>query len=89
MRPNSVEVLIKIGLAQREKGDLNSAVNYLQKAKSVNPAYVPVLLHLGLTYYKQGKKNLAVDEWHTVQRIDPQNREAATFLRLVETGDKT
>jgi len=88
MRPNSMEILIKIGLAHREKGDLNNAVKYLQQAKTVNPAYVPVFLHLGLTYYKQGKKDLAVEEWHTAQQIDPQNREASTFLRLVESGGK-
>ncbi|MEK6776679.1 MAG: tetratricopeptide repeat protein [bacterium] len=89
MRPNSMEVLTKIGLAYREKGDLNSAVKYLLQAKTVNPAYAPVLLHLGLTYHKQGKKDLAIEEWRAVQRLDPNNREAATFLRLVEGRDKT
>jgi tetratricopeptide (TPR) repeat protein len=86
MRPDSIEVLMKIGLAHREKGDFNGAIRYFDQAKKLNPTYVPVLLHLGLTYYKQGKPDQAVAELQEARRINPANKEAATFLRLVDKG---
>ncbi len=84
MRPDSIEILTKIGLAHRDKGELDRAIDYFQQAKSINSSYVSVLLHLGLTYYRQGRKDLAVREWKAARRIDPECKESATFLRLVE-----
>lgn len=84
MRPDSVEILTKLGLSHREKGDLNGAIHYLKQAKDFNPSYVPVLLHLGLTFFKQGRRDLAIAEWRLALKSNPDSKEASTFLRLVE-----
>ncbi len=84
LRPESTEVLTKLGLAHREKGEMNEAVHYLNRARSLNPGHIPVLLHLGLTYYRQGRMDLAIEEWNAAKRMDPECREAAVFLRLVD-----
>jgi len=89
MRPDSIEVLMKIGLSHREKGDYKGALHYLEEAKKLNPLYIPVLLQRGLTFYKQGRQDLAVREFREAERIDPVHKETATFLRLVEPKDET
>ncbi len=84
LRPNFVDILTKIGMTLREKGELDPAVDAFSKAKEASSKYVPAYIHLGITYYTQNRRDLALQEWKAAQKIDPANRAVQVYLNLAK-----
>ncbi len=53
-------------------------------AKEENPKYLPAVVQLGLSYYMKGHKEKAIKEWESVLAVNPDHKEAKTFLVLAK-----
>jgi tetratricopeptide (TPR) repeat protein len=61
-----------LGLAARERGDLTTAIAYLQRAAELNPEYAAVHNNLGAAYQRSGDIERAIAEYGEAARINPQ-----------------
>ena len=71
-----------------QKGDLNSAVASLEKAKQLQPASVPLLNFMAETEARAGRTKEAQSAYRSVLAIDPNNPQALNNLAfsIAETG---
>ncbi len=84
LRPTFVDIITKIGITLREKGQFDEAIRVFMRAKELNPNYTHALIHLGVTYYMKGFIDLAMDEWSKVEKLNPESREAKVYLSLAK-----
>ncbi len=84
MRPGLTDIQTKLGIALRERGFWDEALEQLKTAIKENQSYCPAIVQLGITYYMKGRKDLAVEEWQRALEINPDLKDAKTFLRLVK-----
>jgi tetratricopeptide (TPR) repeat protein len=84
LRPNLTDIQTKLGIALRESGRPDEAIEQLIVAKEENPKYCPAVVQLGLSYYMKGQKEKAIKEWESVLTVDPDHKEAKTFLVLAK-----
>lgn len=86
LRPKFPDIIIKMGIAYRENGDLYAATKAFTKVLSINPQYLPAFLHLGIIYYMKGFVDMAIREWNNALVIDPENRDARIYLSFVSSA---
>lgn len=84
LRPDFVDVKVKIGVAYRDKGLTDKAIHEFKEAKEINPNYPPSGINLGLTYYSLSKFDLAEKEWQDVLKRQPRNKTAEMYLRFIK-----
>ena len=84
LRPDFVDVKVKLGIAYRDKGLSDKAIHEFKEAKRKNPNYAPAGINLGVTYYTLSKFDLAEEEWLDVLKKQPENKIAAMYLRLIK-----
>jgi tetratricopeptide (TPR) repeat protein len=60
-----------LGVAWYERGDYEKAVEFSQKAVSLNPGYVAALNNLGVAYAKQGKFTVALECYEKATCLEP------------------
>jgi len=82
--PGFNDIRIKLGTTLRDMGDLEAAGREFSAIKKENPLFVPALLQLGLTYYGLGRHQEAAGEWEEAVRLDPENKSAKMYLRMVQ-----
>ena len=63
-----------------QKGDANSAIAWLQKAKALEPGSVNLLNFLGEIETRTGRQKEAQADYHSVLAIDPNNGQALNNL---------
>jgi tetratricopeptide (TPR) repeat protein len=82
------EIYLRIGETYRRKGDDNSAIAALQKARTALPDNETILNELALTLDKAGRRNEARSVYEVLIRMDPNNAVALNNLAylMVETG---
>lgn len=61
------------GIAVREKGDYNSALEIFKKALSLNPDNADVLIELGLAYDLVGLTGEAIQTCDRILELNPEN----------------
>jgi len=88
LRGDLPDVLTRLGVCMRDKGDLGQAVTYLKRAKDANPGFYSALVQLGLTYHLMGKDKEAFEEWEDALDRNPNAREARSFLNIFKKDDK-
>lgn len=81
--PQYVDLRSRLGVSLRASGDLGNAEREFQRAKRENPNLVAVRLQLGMTYYSAGRRTDAAREWREALAMEPDNRFAKLYLRLV------
>lgn len=84
LRPDFVDIRVKIGIAYKEKGLTEKAINELKEAKAINPNYPAAGINLGITYYSLSKFKQAEEEWLDVLKKHPGNKTAEMYLRLLK-----
>ena len=84
MRPDFVDVKVKLGIAYRDKGLSDKAINEFKQAKVINPNYAPAGINLGVTYYSMSRFDLAEEEWLDVLKKHPGNKTAEMYLRFIK-----
>jgi tetratricopeptide (TPR) repeat protein len=77
------EVYFRLGVVLRRKGDLNSATQFLYKAKEALPANTMVASELALTLQTANRKPEARDAYQQVIKLDPQNGMALNNLAFL------
>lgn len=84
LRPDFVDVKVKMGMAFRDSGLLDLAIHEFKDAKEMNPNYAPAGINLGITYYSLSKFKMAEEEWLDVQKKHPGNKTVEMYLRLLK-----
>jgi len=79
--PASLDVMAQVLI---HKGDLASAVRFLDRALARNPSYTPALLHLGQARVLRGDRAGALHALNQVVALSPDSPEAAQAQRLIE-----
>jgi tetratricopeptide (TPR) repeat protein len=87
--PGFVDIRSQLAATYHATADLKSAVREYERVKKENARLVGPRLRLGLTYYALGRSADAAREWREVAGIEPENKFAKMYLRMVESaGDE-
>lgn len=84
LNPHHYDTRIRRAKAYARKGYVTRAMQDLQALKHERPDFLPGLIQLGLLHYSQGNLIDAEIEWESVLRIQPNHREAASYLELAK-----
>lgn len=84
LRPDFVDVKVKLGIVYRDKGMKEKAIEFFKEAKKINPNYPQAAVNLGVTYYSLSRFDLAEAEWLEVLKKQPENKTAEMYLRLIK-----
>jgi tetratricopeptide (TPR) repeat protein len=71
--PNKARTHNNLGVAYRDQGRFNEAINEHQIALKLKPDYVDAHNNLGVAYAKQGRIDEAIKEYMTALKISPEN----------------
>jgi Flp pilus assembly protein TadD len=71
-------------------GVFHAAVAEFEHAKRLRPDFIPARIHLGVTLFSLGRRDAALVEWTEVLKVDPENKSAKLYIRMVndEHGPK-
>jgi tetratricopeptide (TPR) repeat protein len=83
--PSFADLRTRLGNLYRDAGDLLRARDQYEGAKNVNPKYVHARVLLGVTLFSLGDSPGALNEWREVLAIDPDNKSAQMYVRMLET----
>jgi tetratricopeptide (TPR) repeat protein len=61
------------------------AREHYEAALDANPKYAPARVLLGVTLLSLELPEQAIDQWREALAIDPENKSARMYLRMVET----
>ena len=84
LSPGFADVRTRLGQLLKDRGRLDDAQVELERVKRDRPKYVPARVSLGATYFARNDKAAARAEWNEVLAIDPENRTARMYLRMVD-----
>ena len=85
--PTFVDIRTRLGVSLRAAGNMTAAEREFIKAKKDHPNLMAPRLQLGMTYYTAGRRTDAAREWREVLAMEPENKFAKLYLRLVVTPD--
>jgi tetratricopeptide (TPR) repeat protein len=85
--PTFVDIRIRLGVSLRTAGNVSAAEREFSKAKKENPNLMSPRLQLGMTHYTAGRRSDAAREWRDVLAMEPANKFAKLYLRLVTSPD--
>lgn len=81
LRPGAGFVLDSLGWIYFQKGELQTAIEYLEKARGRSVADAEIYEHLGDAYHKLGDASKARQYYKEAQRLDPKNQQVQDKLR--------
>ncbi len=82
--PTYADLQTKLGTLYRDDGNLEQARRCYESACTQNPRFPPARVLLGVTLLSLGAVDEAAAEWREALAIDPENRSARMYLRMVE-----
>lgn len=82
--PAYADLQTRLGSLYRDSDNFALARQHYEAARSSNPKYAPARVLLGVTLLSLGEIDQAIAEWREVLTIDPENRSAKMYLRMVE-----
>jgi tetratricopeptide (TPR) repeat protein len=82
--PTFADLQTKLGTLYRDDNNLALARRAYEAARDANPSYAPARVLLGVTLLSLGEIDAAVKEWNEALAIEPENRSAKMYLRMVE-----
>ncbi|MDJ0765697.1 MAG: tetratricopeptide repeat protein [Myxococcota bacterium] len=81
--PDFVDIRTRLGQILRDAGDLDGACAEFEKVKIERPTYLPARISLGVTYFALNDRELARKEWEAALEIDPEDKAAQMYLKMV------
>jgi tetratricopeptide (TPR) repeat protein len=81
--PTFIDIRTRLANTYRDMGDLEGAMNEYREVVAGNPNYIPARLQLGVTLYSAKRMDEAIDEWRSVLTLDPDNKFAHMYLKMV------
>jgi tetratricopeptide (TPR) repeat protein len=85
--PTFIDLRTKIANVYRDMRRFDDAIREYEVVKTQRPDYAPARVALGVTFYSLGRQEDALAEWNDALDLDPGNRVASLYLRMV-TSDK-
>lgn len=82
--PGFADLQTRLGSLYRDSDSFALARQHYEAARAANPNYAPARVLLGVTLLSLGEIDQATAEWREVLTIDPENRSAKMYLRMVE-----
>ena len=82
--PTFADLQTKLGTLYRDDGNLAQARRCYEAARAQNPRFAPARVLLGVTLLSLGAIDEAITEWREALAIEPENRSAKMYLRMVE-----
>jgi tetratricopeptide (TPR) repeat protein len=82
--PTYADLQTRLGTLYRDDGNLPQARRCYEAARAANPRFLPARVLLGVTLLSLGAIDEAVAEWREALTIEPDNRSARMYLRMVE-----
>ena len=87
--PLFADLQTRLGTLYRDDSNLALAREHYTAARNANPRYVPARVFLGVTLLSLAEVDEAEAEWRAVLEIEPDNRAARMYLRMVEAQRST
>lgn len=87
--PTFVDLQLKLGNLYRDDDNLTSARACYEAAKACNPGFTQARVLLGVTLLSLGEPDAATAEWKEVLSLEPDNRSAKVYLRMIEAQRTT
>jgi tetratricopeptide (TPR) repeat protein len=87
--PNFADLQTRLGVLYRDTGDQLKASQSLMAARQANARYVPGRLALGTLMFGAGELEAARREFQAVLEVEPENRLAQTYLRMLDHAPRT
>lgn len=85
--PRSRDLLWQLGETERQKGDINSAIDTFRKCSQAAPSDTACLSELGLIYEGTGKSEQARPIWEQILKIQPDHPLALNNLAFAKAQD--
>jgi tetratricopeptide (TPR) repeat protein len=82
--PAFADLQTKLGNLYRDDGNLALARRSYEAARDANPRFAAARVQLGVTLLSLGAIDEAAGEWREALGIEPDNRAARMYLRMVE-----
>lgn len=82
--PTFADLHTKLGTLYRDTGNLALAREHYQAACDANPTYAAPRVLLGVTLLSLGLSDQAIAAWREALALDPENKNAKMYLRMVE-----
>jgi tetratricopeptide (TPR) repeat protein len=82
--PAYADLQTRLGSLYRDTDNFALAREHYEAARASNPKYAPARILLGVTLLSLGEIDEAIAEWTEVLALDPENRSAKMYLRMVE-----
>ena len=82
--PTYADLQTRLGSLYRDTDNFALAREHYEAARAANPKYAPARVLLGVTLLSLGEIDQAIAEWTEVLTLDPENRSAKMYLRMVE-----
>ncbi len=82
--PTFADLQTRLGTLYRDDNNLILARRAYEAACAANPSYAPARVLLGVTLLSLGEIDAAIKEWNEALAIEPENRAAKMYLRMVE-----
>jgi predicted TPR repeat methyltransferase len=86
IEPNDAETYNNLGVAFKDKSDLNEAISCFQKALRLKPGYVAATINIGMALQEKGAAEEAIAVFRHVIALDPENV-SARYLLASLTGE--
>jgi tetratricopeptide (TPR) repeat protein len=84
LSPGFADVRTRLGQLLKDCGRLDDAQAEFERVKRDRSGYVPARISLGATYFAKNDRHAARKEWADVIALDPENRTARMYLRMVD-----
>jgi len=84
LSPEFSDIRTRLGQLLRDAGRVDDAIAEFERVKLRSENYVPARISLGAALFAKGEKTAARVEWAEVLRIDPENRTAGMYIRMVD-----
>ena len=81
--PTFADLRLKLANLYKQQGDLSAARYELEEALIHRPNYVPAHVALGVVMLSQGDSSAARSRWEKALAIDPEDKSAKMYLRMV------
>jgi tetratricopeptide (TPR) repeat protein len=82
--PSFADLQLRLGTMYRDAGNLALAREHYMAARDANPKYAPARVLLGVVLLSLGLPDPAIAEWREALSLDPDNKSAKMYLRMVE-----
>lgn len=85
--PQNAPALINLGIVQRHRGQLDEAIELLERAAAVDPGNFRVFANLGVTLQQARRMEDAIAAYRNAYRLEPRAiRQIAVNLSAMGTG---